>query len=370
MIEAITKTISLLLLILIGYLFSGRIKSREQREGIRTIILSLALPATIFIALLKVEFIPELIIVPVLALFFNILIFVLISKLPLRSLFGLHDNQYRTLILIIPSLAPGLSCFPFILEYSGEGTLAVAALADLGNKIFVLIIAYIIAMKWYLRANKEFTGDKKLNIKDVLISLVNEPVNLVVLTAVIMLSIGVGYEAFPGWLRSSIDKISLMMTPLVLLFIGISIKFTWLQMRTIFAFLFFRSSIAFLISAALMVILSPADLATTLLIVVFPQSACSFWPYAHMAVVNDLERKHHQNAGTFDLDFAMNILACSLPFSVLLIMIIYTAQGVFTSPLNVTGFAALFLLLAAGPALVPASKSKTFLEDKSALKNS
>ena len=89
-----------------------------------------------------------------------------------------------------------------------------------------------------------------------------------------------------------------------------------------------------------------------------------------MAVVNDLERKHHQNAGTFDLDFAMNILACSLPFSVLLIMIIYTAQGVFTSPLNITGFAALFLLLAAGPAIVPASKPKTFLEDESALKNS
>lgn len=366
MADAITKTVSLLLLILIGYLFSGRIKGKEQKEGIRTLILSLALPATIFIALLKIDFIPELVIIPVLALLFNIFIYGLISRLPLRSLFQMRENQYRSLILIIPSLAPGLSCFPFILEYSGEGTLAMAALADLGNKVFVLIVTYILAMKWYLKANQEFTGDRKLNIKDVLTSLVNEPVNLIVVAAILMLSLGIGYDAFPVWLRSGIDKISLMMTPLVLLFIGISIKFTWLQMRTIFAFLFFRASIAFLVSAALLFVISPGDMATALLIVVFPQSACSFWPYAHMAAVNDLEQKHQQGSLTFDLDFAMNILACSLPFSVMLIMMMYTLQPTFTSPLNILGFAALFFLLAAVPAIVPAYRSKSLLEDESA----
>lgn len=365
MTEAITKTISLLLLILIGYLFSRKIEGKNQKEGIRTIILSLALPATILIALLKVDFIPELIIIPVLALLFNIFIYGLISKLPLRSLFNLKESQYRSLVLIIPSLAPGLSCFPFVMEYSGEGTLAIAALADLGNKIFVLIITYVIAMKWYLRANKEFTGDKKVNIKDVLLSLLNEPVNVIVVTAVIMLSLGLNYDSFPVWLRASIDKISLMMTPLVLLFIGISIKFTWAQIRTIFAFLFFRSSIAFCISAALLVIISPTDIATALLIVVFPQSACSFWPYAHMAAVSDLEKRHKQESATFDLDFAMNILACSLPFSVILIMMAYTMQGVFTAPLNILGFAALFLLLAAAPAIIPTSRSKSVLGDES-----
>lgn len=367
MTEAIAKTVSLLLLILLGYIFSGKVKSKEQRDGIRTIILSIALPATIFIALLKVDFVPGLAVVPVLALLFNMIMYMLIRRLPLRSLFGLHDNQYKTLMLLIPSLAPGLSCFPFILEYSGEDTLAVAALADLGNKVFVLIIAYIIAMRWYFRANREFTGNRKVNLKDVLVSLVNEPVNLVVVTAIVMLSIGVSYDAFPAFLKTSIDKISLMMTPLVLLFIGISIRFTWLQMRTIFAFLFFRSAIAFLISAALLVIIAPADIATALLIVVFPQSACSFWPYAHMAVVNDLEQKHDRKTvnRTFDLDFAMNILACSLPFSVVLVMLIYTFQGVFTSSLNVTGFAVLFFLLAAGPAIVPASRPKSVLKDES-----
>src|SRR6188768_1921733 len=144
--SSIQTTLSLLLLMLLGYLFRGKIKSREQREGIRTIILSLALPATIFVSLIKINFSPELMIVPLLALVFNVIMYVLVSRLPVQSLFNMPMNQYRSLMLLIPSLAPGLSCFPFILEYSGEGTVAVAALADLGNKIFVLIIAYVIAM--------------------------------------------------------------------------------------------------------------------------------------------------------------------------------------------------------------------------------
>lgn len=364
--EAITKTGSLLLLILVGFLMSSKINSKDQREGVRTLILSLALPATIFIALLKVEFSIELIIVPVLALAFNFIVYLLIRKLPFDSIFGIQQSQYRTLTLIIPSLAPGLSVFPFILEYSGEGVLAVAALADLGNKIFVLIISYIIAMRWYYSINKEFTGEGKLNLKDVLKSLINEPVNMVVVTAIIMLSLGVSYDAFPGFLKSSIDKLSLMMTPLVLLFIGMSVKFTWAQVRTILSFLFFRSGIAFLISAGLLLLLRPTDVGTALLIVIFPQSACSFWPYAHMAVVNKLEGNHARAGKTFDLDFAMNILACSLPFSVILVMLIYTVPATFTTSLNVLGFAALCLVLALGPVLIPGPQPKSYLKDESA----
>jgi malate permease and related proteins len=362
--EAITKTVSLLLLIFVGFLISSKIKSKEQREGVRTLILSIALPATIFIALLKVEFTLELVLVPLLAVAFNFVMYFLISKLPLDSLFNIQQNQYRTLMLIIPSLAPGLSVFPFILEYSGEGMLAMAAVADLGNKIFVLIIAYIIAMRWYYKFNREFTGEGKLNLKDVLKALINEPVNLVVVTAIILLTVGIKFDAFPGFLQSGIDKLSLMMTPLVLLFIGMSVKFTWTQVRTILAFLFFRSGVAFLISAVLLVIIAPNDLGTALLIVIFPQSACSFWPYAHMAVVSKLEASHGKSTGTFDLDFAMNILACSLPFSVLLVMVVYTAQTTFASALNVTGFGALCLLLAAAPALVPVFAPKSQLKEQ------
>lgn len=351
------KTISLLLLIVIGYLFRKKISSKESKDGIRTMILSLALPATIFIALLKIDFVPGLVVVPLMALGFNLIVFTLLSKLPVQSLFNLPTNQFRTLILLIPSLAPGLSSFPFILEYSGESSLAVAALADLGNKVFVLVIAYLIAMKWYFAERKHLDGGRGVRLKALWVSLVNEPVNLVIITAIVMLSLGLGYDAFPEFIRSSVDKIALMMTPLVLLFIGISIKFSWQQFKAIFSFVFFRSAIAFLISGLILLFFPVNDLATALLIVVFPQSACSFWPYAHMAVVNEMESKDKEHSGkTFDTDFAMNVLACSLPFSVLMILLIYSAGSFFAAAPHLFEAGAVLVVLAAVPVLIPARK--------------
>jgi hypothetical protein len=348
MISATTKTISLLLLIALGYLFRNKIKNKDQREGIKTLILSLALPATIFIALLQIDFKSDLIIIPILSLGFNIIMYLLVEKVPLRPVFNIPLNQYRTLIMLIPSLAPGLSCFPFIMEYSGQGPLAMAALADVGNKIFVLIISYTIAMKWYFEINKETAPDRATKTKDLLLALLNEPVNLVILLAIAMLSLGLTYDAFPAFLKLSVDRLSLMMTPLVLLFIGISIRLTWHQVRTIFSVLFFRSGIAFLVSGTLLVLFPVTDLATTLLIVVFPQSACSFWPYAHMAAVGQLESKSADpsTSRTFDLDFAMNVLACSMPFSVILILVIYSSGNFFASVANVFVCSGALLLLA------------------------
>lgn len=134
--------------------------------------------------------------------------------------------------------------------------------------------------------------------------------------------------------------------------IGISIKFSWQQFKAIFSFLFFRSAIAFLISGLILIFFPVTDVATALLIVVFPQSACSFWPYAHMAVVNEMETKGNEHRKTFDLDFAMNVLACSLPFSVLMIMLIYTSGRFFTAPAHLFESATVLLALAAIPVLL------------------
>ncbi len=330
---AIAKTFYLILIIVLGYVMQKKISSRDQKDGIKTIILSLALPATIFIALLKIEFSVEMVIVPLLALAFNLIIFALLDKLPLRPLLNISERHYRSLTLLIPSLAPGLSCFPFIAEYSGNDTLALAALADVGNKIFVLVITYTIAMRWYFNLNNVTNTSRRSNVKNLIISLVEEPVNLVIITAIVMLALGLNFTSLPAFMQMSFDKISLMMTPLVLLFIGISMKLTLEQVRTIFTFLFLRSGLAFMLSGILLLILPVRDVSTMLLIVVFPQSACSFWPYAHMASVSKLEKNQHEHEKTFDLDFAMNVLACSLPFSVILALSIYSAGDFFARPM-------------------------------------
>ena len=325
---ALTKTISLLLLIAIGYSLRNKIKNKDQRDGIKTLILSLALPATIFIALLQVDFRVDMIAIPVIALTFNMVIFIMLDKGSWGTLLNIPSNQYRTLIMLIPSLAPGLSCFPFIMEYSGQEPVALAALADLGNKVFVLIFLYTVAMNWFYARNESLTPNGKGKLKGLLIALVNEPVNMVIIIAIGMLSLGLSYTTFPDFMTLSIDRISLMMTPLVLLFIGFSVRLTFDQVRTIFSFLFFRAGIAFFLSGLMLILFPVENPALILLIIVFPQSACSFWPYAHMATVGQMEKKEgvEGKSPTFDLDFAMNVLACSLPFSVLLIMGIYSGS--------------------------------------------
>ena len=357
---AIIKTISLVVLILLGYTLQSKISTKEQKNGIKTIILSIALPATIFIALLKIEFSWEMAMVPVLALAFNFIMFALVDKMP-AILPGISSgsSQHRTIKMLLPSLAPGLSCFPFLLEYLGEHPLAMAALADVGNKVFVLVILYLVAMRWYYSRNEIDNQNTSDKVKGLLISLVREPINMVLLIALGMLAFGLHFDALPEFLQMSTDRLSLMMTPLVLLFIGISVKLNWQQIKTIFSLLFVRSSIAFLISAVLLLLLPTQDVGIALLIVIFPQSACSFWPYAHISVVNALEEVNTKPAtNTFDVEFAMNVLACSLPFSTVLILGICTAGDFFAAPVSVLGIGAVFAAVALIPVVVQLFRKK------------
>ncbi|MEZ4991027.1 MAG: hypothetical protein R2824_11470 [Saprospiraceae bacterium] len=79
--------------------------------GVKAIILSIALPATIFVALLKIKIDSSLLFLPLLALVFNV-IMLLAARFMLLSLISKGKFDARTVMLLLPSLAPGLSCFP------------------------------------------------------------------------------------------------------------------------------------------------------------------------------------------------------------------------------------------------------------------
>ncbi len=327
---ALQKTLSLLLLIVIGFLLKSKIKSKEQMKGIKTLILAIALPATIFVALLKVEFNPSLFYLPLFALLINGALFFLIKwGMPW---FGLNANSKdgRTVNMLFASLAPGLSCFPFLMEYGTEESLAFAALADVGNKVFVLVILYLIAMKWHFQQQQSEAQSKSSRLKGLVLSLVKEPVNLAIIVALIMLNIGWNIHSLPTFLQDPIQRMSLLMTPMVLMFIGMAVKIDLKQFKTIGILLVFRSALGFLLSG-LFLLFFPAGIsaALALVLVAFPQSAASFWPFAHMSVISDNEadRKHK----TFNVDLALNFLALSLPFSIVVILSISVFPGFFTS---------------------------------------
>ena len=331
---AFQKTLELLIIIIIGVLLQKKV-AKIDLKGVKVLLLSVALPAVIFIALLKIELKSSLLIFPVLALAFNIFM-VVVSKYYLSKVLPVENNaRKRTVMMLMPSLAPGLSCFPFIIVYLGDDYLALVALADVGNKVFGLILLYMLALHWYnLRSDNAAKKSMDKKVKSLIGSLLNEPINLVIIIALVLLAFGLNLDSLPSFLTKTIGSLKVMMTPLVLLFIGMAVRINALEFGLILSLLFRRAGVTFLLSAIIAFVFPILETSLLLLLIVFPQSACSFWPFAHMSSIAVLEDKDKQTKPTFDIDFAVNILACSLPFSTLLIIGVFSFSEAFLNPVT------------------------------------
>ena len=340
------KTLTFLVFIGIGLLLKFKFKEKEELSGIKKIILNLALPATIFIALIGIEINAGLLLLPFLALALN---FILFFAFPLLLPFlGIQKGtaNYRTARILVPSLAPGLSCFPFILEFLGEDYLAQAAMADLGNKVFVLIILYLVAMRWHysLRSTEVRTNAAKL--KSLFIAMISEPVNLFIGTALILLAVGLNLDSLPFVISDTLKRLSLLMTPLVLLFIGLAVKIKRKQFAQLLSMLLLRAGAVVLISTLFIAVAGITIQKEILLILAFGLSACSFWPFAHIAVVDGQEKNVPLSEKTFNGTFAVNILALSFPLSTILILGILSSGDILSSVPVLFGLA--FTLIALG----------------------
>ena len=352
---ALEKSLTFMLFILVGFLIRKNFANKDQVNGIKNIILTIALPATIFVALMRVEVELSMLLYPALALAINLLLYAIMPVI--LRLFGVQKDskEARTLKLLLPSLAPGLSCFPFILEFLGEEELAFAALADVGNKVFVLIILYVIAMNMYLRLKGKGTdaeGESKL--KSLVVALFKEPINLVMIAAIALLCLGFNLDTLPGFISDAAVRFGAMMSPLILLFIGLAVKVKKEKLGSLIGLLLSRAGITLLLSAGIIYAFNITAPSMMLLAVVFPLSSCSFWPFAHMSAFNAREKE----AKSFDLDLALLVLALSLPLSTMLILGILADGEAFTH-LPVIAITGLLLVISGlVPALVKRMKWK------------
>ena len=320
--EALQKTLTLLLLIGLGLVLRSKFKNKDQTDGIKEMVLSVALPATIFIALMKVQVDIALVVVPIATLAFN---FFMYFTLPfILPLFGVEKDSPtgRTLLMLLPSLAPGLSCFPFIAEFLGDKSMAMAAMADVGNKFFVLIFLYVVAMNMFLKNSVSESANFKEKIKSLLLNLVKEPINIIIITAIVLLSLGINYKSLPSVVADLFDKTSAMMTPLVLLFIGLAVQLKEGNKRLVASILLFRAGLTMLFSAILIALVGIHEPTMVLLAIVLPLSSASFWPFAHLSAFNLREETQGltKERRTFNMQLSVLVLAFSLPFSTLLIL--------------------------------------------------
>ncbi|WP_147676685.1 AEC family transporter [Algibacter pacificus] len=364
----LNKPISFLLFVAIGLLLRKKISAGDETNGLKSLILSIILPATIFIALLKIKIDSNLILFPALALGLNLLLLALSPLLLL--IIGIDENSPsgRSAKLLIPSLAPGLSCFPFILEFLGDTALANAAMADLGNKFFVLFLLYLLAVKWHYKKANTTKMPLKSRLKSLLLTLLYEPVNLFIFVALILVSFNISLDSLPSFLGSTLSRLSAIMTPLVLIFIGLAVKLKKKQFFEIFSLLILRAAFTLLLVSIVVFSFDLVVKNDILVLIAFSLSACSFWPYAHISGIDFKERKREEQDKTFNANFAISILALSLPISVLLVLGILTANTVFVSVPNLLSLSlVLFSIGIIYPVILKLRKSSFVLKKKQVL---
>lgn len=356
------KAIALGLLIAIGYVLKGKFPDPSSVKTLRTLILNVALPATIFLSTLSIDTDLNLALLPSFAIAINLVL--IIVGFGLTYLF-MRDNsppQVRALALLFPSLAPGLTVYPFIEQFLGREGLAWAALADVGNKLFVLVGLYTLAFIWYQRSQSAQVQSATRSVPqssqwlNVVRFLVTEPVNIAIVAGLGLAFFHVTPDALPPAIFSAVNSVAACATPLILIYIGLSLNLKSLQLGKTLAILLARSGVGFLISAAAIALLRPTEPEALMLFVALPQASCSLWPLLHATTINlqamaqpvstaptvaSVASVKLSDSGTssdpfFDVEFATALLALSFPFSISVLMLVFSNGKLFTQPLNLS----------------------------------
>jgi len=327
------KSIALMLLIVVGYLLREKFKEPTATGAIRYFILNVALPATIFLSVIEIDTQLNLIRLPSFALGVN-LSFMAIGVLLASTLLKQTEKaKTRALILLFPSLAPGLTVYPFIEQFLGRSGLAWAALADMGNKLFVLIGLYVLAIYWFQQANVANTATKvKGQWGSIGRFLLTEPVNFAIVIGVILACLNLG-GSLPLALTDAIQKLALCSTPLILFYIGASLNPKSFQFGTILLVLLAKAGVGFLLSAIAIWLLRPQSIEEITLFVALPQASFSLWPLLHASKINSQDSFAAVDRHTpfFDTQFATALLAMSFPFSILILLVVFSSGAFFRS---------------------------------------
>jgi hypothetical protein len=219
-------------------------------------------------------------------------------------------------------------------------------------------------MNWHYgqQSSKEKNGGTRL--MPLIKAMVSEPVNIFIGAALVLLVFGLTMDSLPFFMSETLEKLSLIMTPLVLLFIGLAVKIKRKQFFQIFSLLCARAGLVLLISGLFVAITGINVQNEILLTLAFGLSACSFWPYAHIATVDGMEMDKKTKSKTFNSDFGVTILALSFPLSTMLILATLNSGSFFVNPFNIFLMAALFLGVGFTFPLISVINKKKWSEQK------
>lgn len=336
--SVIQKAIALILLIVTGYLLKQKFQDPISTGAIRNFILNVALPATIFLSTIEIDTQLDLILLPSFALAVNLFLMAIGFLITHLLMQNETQEKKRALILLFPSLAPGLTVYPFIEQFLGRQGLAWVALADMGNKTFVLVGLYALAIYWFYQLSNQKSGSK-VNAQwgNIGKFLLTEPVNIAIVLGFILATFKINSASLPLALTDTIQKLAVCATPLILFYVGITLNFKSFQFGKLLTILLAKAGCGFLFSGVAIVLLRPTSPEAISLFVSLPQASFSLWPLLHATRINNQKPSISSEQGSskalfFDTEFATAMLATSFPFSILILLLIFSSGRYFYTP--------------------------------------
>lgn len=329
------KAVPLLLLIAIGYLLRSKFQQPAEAGAIKTLIVNAALPATILLSILAIDTRLNLFALPSFAIVINLYLLAISAGLAKLVFSNQEQARSRALMLMFPSLSPGLTAYPFIEEFLGKSGLAWASMADLGNKVFVLIGLYVLALYWQQQATRQ-VGNIRQQLSTIGLTLLTEPANLAIFVGLLLVSVDYRMAQLPTVVLEVLQKLAACSTPLILFFVGISLKPKLAEIRLVILLLLARAMAGFGFSAVAIACLRPDSAATATLMVILPQMGCSLWPLLYATQMNWRTVQGDQPE-VFDTEFALGLLSASIPFSIGVVLLIFSGGAFWINPWHLGG---------------------------------
>jgi len=209
--SAVTAYILIIVLIAAGWLAArAELFPDNAADVLNKVVITLCLPAIIFIHVPTLEFSLEL--VPLVGVPWLLLGFTIVSVLLLSRWLDLSREVTATLLVLIPLGNTSFLGFPLIEALLGPEYLPLAVVYDQFGSFLIVCTHALFVIAWYSEGQApsfRAMGKKILGF----------PPFLALMAAMLL-----GHDWFPDWLWDLTERFALMLLPLVTLAIGLSLK--------------------------------------------------------------------------------------------------------------------------------------------------
>jgi len=315
--EGVQKALSFFVMGAIGtYLRpenSGLMKP-EFTAGVQTLMLQTLVPALVFKSLASVTMSTKVLAYPAFGAGLVLFQFAM-SWAMATAVYGRSSKlsvMRRSTAQVLWSMAPALSSFAFIKEFVGSAAVGTAALIDLPNKFFVLIVFPVLLKLWAPAGGSSADEKTSSNLGGKLKKALTEPFNVGILGGLAMAATGTKLARL-GPVGTAVTMMADAVTPVLFLLLGLKLNIKGSTPALCATLLFLRHGAIALAMSALFTIAGPAIApGTALALTVMSQSAVS------VVGVGQLNKAVAAGVPGYTNEVGFDLLGYSFPFTTLL----------------------------------------------------